>query len=752
MFDFVKQPYSVDMEGLDLKASECLYCHTLLTEAGSAFCCSACEALHKLENNPDKGIHADRFQRSLEKYNALLKVTDPELTFYAEGLHCSSCVHLLERLPEFHPEIQEARVHFGDSTVHVILNPQKPQVWPEVAAIIEELGYQPTPLIASYDLRERQKQENRRAIQRLGVAGACAGNMMLFVVPIYGGLEGSLATVFNWASFVLFLPILFYSAAPFYQGAWNFLKYRVINVDLPIVIAMLTGFFISTFNLLRGEGSVYYDSTASFLFLILSSRYLLKRVQQKYLNQDALLEGIEGRRDLVPGSEIRLLQGEKIPADGILLSPQAEVDMSLFNGESLPEQFREGMTLFAGAKILSPEVHMRVEKVALETRWGKILQQLRSDSVQKSGFITLSDKLAQWLIATVTGLAVLFFIFYAGVDFNQALERSLALIVIACPCALAFGSPLAYGLSLRKAQKLGILIRHADVFEKLQSVKNLFFDKTGTLTEGVLTLASVEGSLSEDDKKIILALESQSTHPVAFALRRAWQDVKDLPTPEDFHETLGSGVFGRHQGKTYSLTRSQELNILEFLVVEFRVEGLLKAHLFFEDPLRVETKATIEDLRRFNLHILSGDKQHRVAKVAALCKIPADHYYAESSPEKKLEVIRNSKLSCMIGDGANDALALKAADIGIAVKGSVDLSLMSADVYFTRGGLQPFVDLLRIADDARFTVRRNLAISLIYNSVGGVLALAGFISPMVAAILMPISSVLIIISSLRGAR
>lgn len=740
------------MEGLGLKNSECMYCHTLLTEVHTPFCCAACEALFKLENNEDKGIHSSRFKQLVEKYQSLSQVAETELTFYAEGLHCSSCVHLLERLPEFHDEIQEARVHFGESTVHIRLKSNAYRIWPEVAAIIEELGYQPTALIASNDLRERQKLENRRALQRIGVAGACAGNMMLFVVPIYGGLQGSLATIFNWASFVLFLPILFYSAAPFYQGAWNFLKYRVINVDLPIVIAMLTGFSLSTFNLARGEGAVYFDSTASFLFLILASRYLLKRVQQKYLNQDALLEGIEGRRDLQPGAEIRLLQGEKIPADGVLLSSQAEVDMSLFNGESLPEQFREGMTLFAGARMLSPEARMRVEKVALETRWGKILQQLRSDSVQKSRFITLSDKLAQGLIASVTGLAILFFIFYAGVDFNQAIERSLALIVIACPCALAFGSPLAYGLSLRKAQKNGILVRHSDVFEKLQSVKNLFFDKTGTLTEGHLTLASVDGELTDLDKKIILALESQSNHPVAFAIRRTWLDITQLIKLENHHEVLGDGVYGKIGDKTYSLTRSQELNILDYLVVEYRVDGRLTAHLFFEDPLRPESKATIGDLRNFKLHILSGDKKHRVEKIAALCKIPQQQCFAEKSPEQKLEVVQLSDKSCMIGDGANDALALKAADVGIAVKGSVDLSLMSADVYFTRGGLQPFIDLLRIAEDARFTVRRNLAISLIYNSIGGALALAGFISPMVAAILMPISSVLIILSSIRGTR
>ncbi|MBS1970700.1 MAG: heavy metal translocating P-type ATPase [Bdellovibrionales bacterium] len=732
---------------------QCVYCKSLVSD-GSQFCCSACEALYKLETAEDKGINSGHFEKLLEKHQALSQIPAKSLTFYAEGLHCSSCVHLLERLPEFSAHIAEARVHFGESTVHVILKPGSPATaWVEVAAMIEELGYRPTALIASQDVREKQKRENRLALQRIGVAGACAGNMMLFVVPVYGGLEGSMAVLFNWMSFVLFLPILFYSARPFYQGAWNFLKYRVINVDLPIVIAMFSGFFLSTYNLIRGEGPVYFDSTASFLFLILASRYLLKRVQQKYLHQDALLEGIEGRRDLQPGTEITILQGEKIPADGILLSPQAEVDMSLFNGESLPEQFREGMTLFAGSRLLSPEARLRVEKTALETRWGKILQQLRSDSVQKSRFITLSDKLAQGLIAGVTGLAILFFIFYARIDFNQALERALALIVIACPCALAFGSPLAYGLSLRKAQKAGILIRHADVFEKLQDVRNIFFDKTGTLTEGTLTLSSIKGDLSEEDKKIILALEGQSTHPVAFALRRAWKNLAGLSSSlEDRRELLGQGVFGRLGNRRYSLTRSQNSHNQDSLVVEYSCDGLVKAHLFFYDPLRSESKEILTKLQDFDLHILSGDKNQRVSKIAQECGIPNNQCYAEMSPEQKLDVIQYSFHSCMIGDGANDALALKAADVGIAVKGSVDLSLMSADVYFTRGGLAPFYELLQIARDARFTVRRNLAISLMYNTFGGALALGGFVSPMVAAILMPVSSVLILLSSIRGTR
>jgi len=735
----------------------CLYCGSHTGSEVKLFCCNACEDIFKLDEQISSRSRSKNFEANIKAFSYLDQdaykkkylLKDNAMLFYIEGLHCSSCVHLLEQLSSFDEEIIEARVQFGDSTLYV--EQKKRGSWARVAATISELGYRPSPLSPTQDPKQQYQIENREALKRLAVAGACAGNMMLFVVPIYAGLDGSWAKVFNWMSFLLFLPILFYSAKPFYQGAWNFLKYQTTNVDLPIVVAFLSGFLLSTYNLITGTGPVYYDSTASFLFLILSSRYLLKRVQQKYLNT------FLGEQTVSPivkvGDILELLQGQKIPVDGKLLSDSAEIDLSLFNGESLPQLFHKDMRLLAGTTLLSQRALIQVEKMNSDTRLGQLVALLRTEATKKARFVSLTDRCSQWLILTVFSLAFGYVAMDAAGDFQTSMQRALALIVVACPCALAFGTPLAYGLAIKKARSLGIIVKNSDVFEKILRLENIFFDKTGTLTEGILSYVGSDcESLSEDERKIILSLESISYHPIAFALRRAWNDVADLPKLENHHEILGRGVEGTLGQDHYSLISPQNLANQAGLVVEFRKNNKLLTVLHFKDKIRVDSPLVVSHLKNYNLGLLSGDHRAEVEQMATACGLGPENCLAELSPEKKLEFVQKFPHTCMIGDGANDSLALKAADVGIAVKGSVDLSLASADVYLSRGGLSAFLDLLDLARRTRKTIYRNLLISFTYNTIGGILALSGFINPMVAAILMPISSMLLVLSSLGDLR
>ncbi len=749
----------------------CLYCGT--KTQGAPYCCNACEMLDlhvrplPILSAPQNNFsYLDQVEfRDLYRHK---NKAEYDYLFFAEGLHCSSCVHLLEKLPQFYDQIEEARVNFSNSTVSIKLKEEGSLG--QVAHVIEELGYKPMPLSDQDNVADNYKIENRTFLKRIAVAGFCAGNTMLFVIPVYAGLAGKWAQVFNWLSFLLFLPILFYSAVPFYRGALNSLKYKVVNVDLPIAIAMLSGFFLSTYNLLRNDGAIYFDSTASFMFFILSARYLLKRVQQNYLSPSRLksffqtekylrIEGDQERS--IPwshtqvGDILKIQRAQNLPSDCELLSSQATLDMSLFNGESMPKVFSRGMKLFGGTKVLDESIFVKIAVPFKQSKLGLLLEQLDQGALVKSQFVALTDRLAQKLIITVFAIAIIFFLLYFSTDPSEAFNRSLALIVLACPCALAFGSPLALGLALKKAQKMGILLKDATSLERILQVKNIFFDKTGTLTEGTLSLSHSEPkNIPTEIKNIILGLEATSYHPIAFALRKSWEHPSSLLKFEDHQEILGRGVRGTIQNDQYEIRHLAESTHEAETAIELLKNNQSICRLYFTDSIRQDSPLAIQRLQKqgMNCFLVSGDKKARVMQTADECGIAKENAFGELFPEDKKEILQKHPNTCMIGDGANDSLSLQTADVGIAVKGSVDLSLTSADIYFTRGGLLPFFDLMALAKQTRRVLVRNLTLSLVYNTIGGTLALAGFIDPMVAAILMPLSSIAIILSSLWGYR
>lgn len=752
--------------------SICAYCGSPAPE-GEAYCCQGCQALAQTEGpaaNPSIAL-ANEFEfLDEEDFRRLYRVNpwDPNSElyhFHVEGLHCSSCVHLIEKLPEFDPSCLESRVNFAQSTVTVELKDGGSLA--NTAQILLELGYRPSLSQQEQSLQQQQILENRTFLKRIAVAGFVAGNTMLFVIPVYAGLVGTWEKIFNFISFLLFLPILFYSAVPFYKGALNSLKYKVISADLPITIAMLSGFLLSTVNLIRGNGAIYYDSTASFMFFILSARYLLKRVQQHYLatphtetqfiNERYWKLSDEGRKSIpwdraLPGDIIEVGKRQNIPADGILMSENASIDMSLLNGESLPRTFSKNMKVFAGTKLLSEKALVRIESSFSESKLGKLIHDLNNGKQSKSHFVALSDKLAQILIVTVFSIAILFFLAYMHINVEEAMNRALALIVLACPCALAFGSPLTFGMAVKKAQSLGILIRNSSSLERINNIEHLFFDKTGTLTEGFLKFSHSEPSLlSNDLKEKIVSLEAFSSHPIAFALREAWAHGVHQRSVEFPEEIVGQGVRGLIEGVRFEI-RSLENSEHSEISVQVLQDGSPVAKLYFVDQVRSDAKETIAYFQAMGIetHLISGDRTSIVSEIANETGIPLKNALGDLMPEDKLRLVAQSAHSCMIGDGANDALAIQSADVGIAMKGSVDMSKQNADIYFLKGGLAPLKDLFQISALTKKVLIRNLTISLIYNFIGGALSLMGFIDPMMAAILMPVSSIAIIGSSVWG--
>lgn len=757
------------------KTASCIHCGSI-SLSGSSFCCSACEILYQIQYQqwlPQKESSFEIFKKNYSymdhpDFRSFYAVKENEYIFYVEGLQCSSCVHLIEKLPEFYPEVLSAEINFGLSTL--LITGTHKMALSHVAAVISELGYRGWPLSPNDNVVDKYKEENRAFLKKIAVAGASAGNIMLFVIPVYAGLSGPYATVFNWLSFFLFLPILFYSAIPFYQGAINSFKYHVINVDLPITMAMLAGFIFSTVNLIRGNGEIYFDSTASFIFLILATRFLVKRVQQKSLSESSLSQYIplqsvkyktvngfdtKPSHKITTGDVLIIEPNQILPADGKIYSLGADIDMSLLSGESLPQSFAHGMKVFAGTRALNKPFEMIVEKVNADTEIGQIIKKLERDAVQKTKFITISDILSQWLIGIVFFIAIIFFIFYGSlVDYQEAFNRSLALIVLACPCALAFGTPLTYAMSLRRAREQGLLIKNGNVFEKVLKIKNIFFDKTGTLTSGQLSLVQYfPNEVSNEVKGLILGLESQSAHPIAFAFRKAWPDI--APLKLNFHEEkLGVGVTGQYHLDSYSLESSQKREENGLMSVVLKKNNQALGYFYFSDELHSDTKSVIQELaaKNYNVGILSGDRKFIVNNIACETKVQTNMVFSELSPLDKQIKIKQYDNVCMIGDGANDALALQSAMVGIAVKGSVSLSLNTCDVYFTKSGLKSLLFLIDLSKKAHNTLKRNLFFALTYNFIGGVLALLGFINPLIAAVLMPVSSALILGSTLWGVK
>ena len=759
---------------------QCFYCQSIIQNESDSFCCKSCELIWNWTHGQDI-IKKDMTQTSMSDFDYLSHIEvekkyrtqkdQRHFKFHIEGLNCVSCVHLLEELPQMIKGVLIARLDFSESSLYVELDDTLSL--PYLCAQLVELGYRPTLLESNDDLQVAQKIENRQDLKRIALAGAITGNIMLFTVPLYGGLDGDTATIFKWISFTLFLPLIFYSSKPFYRNALQALQKRMINVDITIVVALWLGFLLSTWNLLNNRDELYFDSTASFIFLILSSRFYMKKIQQKFLIKNILnhlfqkelyfnvSQNKQVSADQIKVGELVVVQaGHLIPCDGVLVSESAELDLSYLTGESWPEKIDKNAKVFAGARLLNSEMTMQVEEPSSKSHLGELVKKIESMSSVADRYKTETDFAAHWLTLSVLAIAAVFFVFYFQTNPWGAFQRSLALLIVACPCAIAFGTPLALSLGMKKAYQNGFFIRSESFFERLLSVKNIILDKTGTLTDSKLKLIrTMPPHLDFQMQSLILAAEAQSRHPVAQSLRQEWvltdnhrsknilvSDVKNIP---------GSGVEAiftqenNSDGKRHTLSVQKAKNsglasgLIEVVVM---VDSAPKAYLFFEERIREKTSDFVQKLYdlKYDTFILTGDLKNRALEFSKKFKIPSFRVFSEQTPEMKEQIIKSHNPTLYIGDGLNDLLALKAAHVSYAIEGQFDVTLSVADVYAPQKGPEGLLFLIDLGRQIQKTVRGNLFFALIYNLIAGGLALTGLMSPLLAAVLMPMSSTLIL--------
>ena len=784
---------SIPHPALEASPEKCVHCGNPVPERSpSAFCCSGCETVylwiqgHQLEKYYDLKNKVSSIRKpspiadSPETFGYL---DDPEflelyswrtpegrwMEFYVEGVHCAACVWLTEKVSEIVDHVGFIRLNLGSSIATVRISDQGS--FAAVAYELQKMGYRPHP-VKQDEETDFQKRENRFFLIRLGVAGASAGNIMLMSVSLYGGMVGVMADRFRWTTFVLFLPVLLFSAVPFYKSAWSAIKAKEISIDIPVVFGILLGSLVSIVNLFVGDERVYFDSLSALVFLLLSTRYILKRTQQVALDSSRLLHFLapssvrkwnpdrneyeQARIDqLSPGDRVQILPGECVPVDGLVLQGSSSLDCALLSGESQPEKAVSGDLVFAGTTNLDAPLEVKVTQSGSMTRVGRILSSMERLLTEKASITVFADRVSRYFVAAVAILAGLTFLWGFHGNWHEGLNRALAIAIVTCPCTFALITPLAFSMTLGKLARAGVLVKGPEVLEKLTRVTSVFLDKTGTLTFGAPQVVS--WNVPEELSSPILALESYSTHPVAKALvkylrpRVTGASPYALPQITDVKETMGLGIRARIAGDWIELKRADEATTqgteISILKNDIRVGTAVLA-----DQLRPESKRAVGLLRSLGLKawILSGDHKAPVTEAARSVGIESENSFFESSPEKKSEIIREHSNSLMVGDGANDAMALAQADVGVAVHSGVEISLRAADVYLRSPGVQPVYELVLIARETLHVVRRNFGFSIVYNLIAGGFALAGRIDPLFAAILMPLSALTVFLSSVSG--
>ncbi len=699
----------------------------------------------------------------LVQYSTELEGGKSRMTFYIEGIHCLACLWLLEKIPDLLSGVQNAKLDLGPSHLTVVID-QSQVSFSQVATLIAKLGHRPHPIKDESEALVLKTKEDRKTLVRIGVAAFCAGNIMVYNAGLYTGATGSIAQTFGLTTGLLALPAMTYCAYPFYQSAIAALRAHQISIDIPISIGLVFGGLASLYNVVTGNPDNYFDTLTTLVFLVLFSRYALSKLTQKGLDASEINsfigEGIYNVRrgeslsftprhaqTLKPADLICVTPGAVIPADAKIISGHTSLHYALLTGETTPILVGPGSEVERGAINLDDEIIIEAQRVGADTKIGQMLAELRD--VPKSGaqITTLSTRISRILTFAVPSIAVCLLIgFGLGGQWQEGMSRALSLLVITCPCALGLSIPLAFSLGLKKAQSQGLLVKDELTLEKIMHLRHVAFDKTGTLTEGKMVLSHLEikHQTHPGVADIVFALEKSSRHPIGLSLCEALApQVKDFNIKvEAREERPGVGVSGLIQNKHYEISAYLDAQTNKDKKLALSHEGEVLAIFTLSDRLRRGVKEALEEIANSNveLHLLSGDQDHIVREQTKDLPLKSHHVHAELLPGDKVRILSSLGEVMMVGDGVNDAYALKSAFVGVAVKGSADASIRSSDVYSLRPGLAPIAELMKIGVQTSKTVKANIGYSALYNTVAISAACFGFISPLAAAIFMPISS------------
>jgi Cu+-exporting ATPase len=753
------------------------------------FCCEGCKLVYEIINNNGlcdyykiqshpglsqiKGVRKDKYSYldNPDIVRKLLKFTDGVhsiITLYIPGVHCSSCMWLLEHMHRIHPGITESRLNFTakEVTIH-FLNEQTGVR--QIVELLTTLGYE--PYISLDDSGEKKPQRaDKKKIYKLGVAGFCFGNIMMLSFPEYltgsAAMEHQYALSFRVLNLLLALPVFFFSASEFFSTAWAGLRQRVLNIDAPIALAILITFARSVYEITSNTGAGYLDSMSGIVFFMLVGRVVQERTYRSMsFHRDykayfpiavniLTAEGTESRhlQDLKERDVVLLHNEEIIPADAIVLKGNARIDYSFVTGESEPVKIGEGEMVYAGGKQAGEQITIQIIKPVagsyLTSLWNHY--SFTRDKGLKNDAKSVIHLLSKFFTVVLLGLAVVTAIFWAFKDPAVIIPSVSAMLIVACPCALLLSATFTNGNLLRLFSNNGLFLRDATIIEQLGKIDHIVFDKTGTLTQGNYAAYLGSERLSDEEKALLYSTVVSSQHPYSKALA-AFPGKFSLQQVTSWKEVPGKGIEAVVNGHRISVGSATMVGInKEDPGANLYVKIDERTFAFCVFPhFREAIPSIISGLGRdFGLSLLSGDNNRQESFLKGLFSEKSTLLFRQQ-PMDKLRFIedlqQNGHRVMMIGDGLNDAGALQQSNVGITLADDINNFTPACDAILDAKRLQFFPALLKLARSGRTIINISFIVSILYNIVGLSIAMQGKMNPMIAAILMPASTLTIVL-------
>ena len=699
------------------------------------------------------------------------------LNLLVENLHCAACIGKIERTLHAFPGVSAARVNMSTRRLHVAWHEGEADP-SELMRAVQALGYPVTPFDPN-ELAGSESREDKRLLSAMAVAGFAAANVMLLSVSVWSGHAGGMGdntrTLFHWISALIALPAIVYAGQPFFLSAVAALKAKSLNMDVPISLAVILAAGMSVYQTAHAAEHAYFDASVSLLFFLLIGRYLDQRARSKARSAATHLLALQARaatvidddgrqhamriNEIAEGMTVLVAAGERVPVDGAVLEGRSDIDTQLLTGETLPKLAAPGERVYAGTLNLTAPLRVRTTARADATLLSEIVKLMELAEQGRARYIRLADRVARIYAPVVHILAAATFagwIVFTDASWQTSLMAAIAVLIITCPSALGLAVPAVQVVASSRLLKAGVLVKAADALERLSEVDTVVFDKTGTLTLGMPEL--IGGEYDETLLSRAAALAAHSRHPLSRALVAA-ADGHEGISASDVREVPGRGLEGTLDGMTVRLgsaawcggdTSSGSQGLSEIF---YAVDGRVVANFRFEDALRNDAGDVVAALKKqgMRVELLSGDTEAAVARAAARLGIDRWKYGClPADKTERLEQLANEgRCVLMVGDGLNDAPSLVAAHVSMSPTNAADVSQTAADLLFQGAGLTPVMTAIRVARMSTRLVKQNFALAFLYNSIAVPLAVIGLATPLVAAVAMSSSSIVVTLNALR---